>query len=158
MRRASSRPPHLIEACNTIASYVPRELHTKGWHPIGPNSPKAICFGFIHWHSQAWQHFLYFTAMPQDSWLDLAWKPYYGWERRKRGIWFLQKNRTWICVSVCAQSGFGDVFTCCLRLRWDVYDSLPVPDPIWTKRLSQLRVSAAKQVFLFQEQKNTWRW
>lgn len=46
--------------------------------------------------------------MPQDFWLDLAWKPYYGWERRKRGIWFLQKNSTWICVSVSACSGFGD--------------------------------------------------
>lgn len=85
--------------------------------------------------------------MPQDFWLDLAWKPYYGWERRKRGIWFLQKNRAGICVSVSAHSGFGDVFTCCLSLWWDVHDSLPVPDPIGTKRLSPLRVRAAKQVF-----------
>lgn len=96
--------------------------------------------------------------MPQDFWLDLAWKPYYGWERRKRGIWFLQKNRAWICVSVSAHSGFGDVFTCCLSLWWDVHDSLPVPDPICTKQLSLLRVSSAKQVSTPQEQRDACMW
>lgn len=96
--------------------------------------------------------------MPQDFWLDLAWKPYYGWERRKRGIWFLQKNRARICVSVSAHSGFGDVFTCCLSLWWDVHDSLPVPDPIWTTQLSLLLVSAAKQVFTSREQRHACIW
>lgn len=46
MSSASSRPPHLIEACNANANYVPRELFTKGCRPIGPNSPEAICCGF----------------------------------------------------------------------------------------------------------------
>lgn len=75
---------YLIQASNSNASYTAWELHTKGRCPIGPKSPKAICFGSIYWQSQTMAELpFYFTAMPLDYWLDLVMEPHYGSKKRE---------------------------------------------------------------------------
>lgn len=94
MSRASSRPPHLIEACDAIANDAPWELHTKGWHPIGPNSPKQFALALFtgmaalplfHGHVA---RFLAGPRLEAILWLR---------EEEKRDLFFTKEQRTDLC-------------------------------------------------------------
>ncbi|KAJ7986686.1 hypothetical protein DPEC_G00342470 [Dallia pectoralis] len=48
----------------------------------------------------------------EDSWLDEPCLDRDTFRLMRGGIWFVQKNRPWNCVSVHVHSGFWDVFYC----------------------------------------------
>lgn len=54
---------------------------------MASNWPKLSLRNLL-WHSQAWQHSRHFTAILQNVWPDLTWKPYYSREEEKRDLFF----------------------------------------------------------------------
>lgn len=94
--------PHLIEACKAVARYMSWELHTRGWHPIGPNSPQEICFGFIHWLSHGNMFLILWPCRRISGWTSF--KSLMDNEKRGKKIFILQKKRAEICVSVFVDS------------------------------------------------------